>query len=216
MMASFAFFASSTKITANVCLFIPSLGLFDILHHWQAEQIQFSVSKSGKLNSTNGDLLYLFNKTPVTWASIDRWDYPGGSPPNYDIYTGTSIAQTFLIFLLLNVIQYATIFIAKLFTSPSFRKANKVKSIVNSMETSHVPLPFEDWDMEGGTIQEHKQRRRQVVREVLSVIAVNKIIGLIMFVPLIYMGIHQNRKFLMTFFLKLSISTRGIPFLARQ
>jgi len=194
MMASFAFFASSTKITANVCLFIPSLGLFDILHHWQAEQIQFSVSKSGKLNSTNGDLLYLFNKTPVTWASIDRWDYPGGSPPNYDIYTGTSIAQTFLIFLLLNVIQYATIFIAKLFTSPSFRKANKVKSIVNSMETSHVPLPFEDWDMAGGTIQEHKQRRTQVVREVLSVIAVNKIIGLIMFAPLIYMVININQR----------------------
>ena len=196
VMASYAFFASSTKITANVCLFIPSLGLFDLLHHWQAEQIQFSVSMSGKLNSSNGDLLYLYNKTPIAWASIDRWEYSSGSPPNYDIYTGISFASTFLIFLILNIIQYLAIFIAKFFTSPSFRKANKVKSIVNSMETSHVPLPFEDWDMTGGTIQEHMERRKQVTKEVLTVIAVNKIIGLIMFIPLVFLGIYKHRKFL--------------------
>ena len=184
LMVVFAFFANSTKLIANVSFFIPSLGLFDLLHHWEAEQIPFAVSKSGRLNASNGDLLYLFNTTPVPWALVDRWNDQG--PPHYDLYTGMSLAWTFNIFLLLNAVHIIFIFIAKSFTSPSFRKANIVKRIVNSMEASNVPLPFEDWDNEGGSILEHRQWRKQVLWEVLSVIAVNKLFCSAMFAPLGY------------------------------
>ena len=195
LMVVFAFFATATKLIANVSFFIPSFGLFDLLHHWEAEQIPFFASKSGKLNASNGDLLYLFNTTPVPWALVDRWNYQDQEfPPYYDLYTGMSLAWTFNIFLLLNAIHTLTIFIAKHITSPSFRKANIVKRIVNSMETSHVPLPFEDWDNEGGSILEHKQRRKEVVGEVLSVIAVNKLFSLFMFVPLIYTGKYPHQE----------------------
>ena len=186
LMVVFAFSASSTKLIANFCWFVPSLGLFDLLHHWQAEQIPFAVSKSGRLNASNEDLLHLFNATPVPWAWVDRWNDQG--PPHYELYTGMSLAFTFKMFLVLNAVHTIFIFFAKSCTSPSFRKANIVKRIVNSMETSHVALPFEDWDNEGGSILEHKQRRKQVAGEVLSVIAVNKVMSSIMFVPLIYTG----------------------------
>ena len=195
LMVVFAFFATATKLIANLSFFIPSFGLFDLLHHWEAEQIPFFASKSGKLNASNGDLLYLFNTTPVPWALVDRWNYQDQEfPPHYDLYTGMSLAWTFNIFLLLNAVHTLAIFIAKYITSPSFRKANIVKKIVNSMETSHVPLPFEDWDNEGGSILEHKQRRKEVVGEVLSVIAVNKLLSLFMFVPLTYTGEYPDQE----------------------
>ena len=201
LMVVFAFFSTATKLIANISLFIPSFGLFDLLHHWEAEQIPFSVSKLGKLNASNGDLLYLFNTSPVPWALVDRWNYQDQEfPPYYDLYTGMSLAWTFNIFLLLNAIHTLTIFIAKHITSPSFRKANIVKRIVNSMETSHVPLPFEDWDNEGGSILEHKQRRKEVVAEVLSVIAVNKLLSLFMFVPLIYTGKYLDQEISNSYF----------------
>ena len=167
---------------------------------------------SGKLNATNGDLLYLFNTTPVPWALVDRWNYQDQeSPPHYDLYTGVSLAWTFKIFLLLNAVHNSAIFIAKYITSPSFRKANIVKRIVNSMETSHVPLPFEDWDTEGGSILEHKQRRKQVVREVLSVIAVNKLFSLFMFVPLIYTGKYPHQEISILYLLSLIFSEQNQP-----
>merc|ERR1712155_308046 len=39
-------FASAKRIIAIVAVFIPSLGLFNILHHWQAEQIPFWMRRS--------------------------------------------------------------------------------------------------------------------------------------------------------------------------
>ena len=38
--------AASKRILVMVMFFVPGLGLFSILHHWQAEQIPFDVSKT--------------------------------------------------------------------------------------------------------------------------------------------------------------------------
>ena len=74
-----------------------------------------------------------------------------------------------------------------------------------------MPLPFEDWDNEGGSILEHKQRRKEVVGEVLSVIAVNKLLSLFMFVPLIYTGKYPDQEISNSYLIFLIFSQQNQP-----
>merc|ERR1711997_429118 len=66
--------AASQRILVLVMFFVPGLGLFSVLHHWQAEQIPFKVSQytnlqeslPGMLNKTlAGELVYLGKSGPV-------------------------------------------------------------------------------------------------------------------------------------------------------
>ena len=43
MVFLWGLFASAKRVMAIVAVFIPSLGLFSVLHHWQAEQIPFYI-----------------------------------------------------------------------------------------------------------------------------------------------------------------------------
>ena len=58
-----ALFATLRKVLSNLAFFTPSLGLFSLLHHWQAEQIYF---KSPYL------LAKKFNKAPVQIPQFDK------------------------------------------------------------------------------------------------------------------------------------------------
>ena len=76
-----------------VAFFIPSLGLFDILYHWKAEQMTFVLRKS-ELRKGPEDILELYNMTEnVLWSDIDRWNYTDPFRPMPPYYT---IGQTFL------------------------------------------------------------------------------------------------------------------------
>ena len=188
----FAVFSTVTKILANISYFAPGLGLFDLLNHWRAEQVPFAVSLEGKLNASNGDLLYLYNRDPIPWALIDRWTYddkyPKGNPPHYTQYTGMDLTQFFILYFVINVSHSLAIFFVKSATSESFRKANIIKRLVHCIETSNICLPYEDWDVKGGTIREHRARLSRVTKEVLATQLLNKVVGILMFVPLIYTG----------------------------
>ena len=137
----------------------------------------------------NEDMVHLFNATPFPWASIDRWSIEN-NPSKYTLYTGLSLANYFTLFIVINAFHTVIIFIVKLYTSPSFKKAGLIKQTIHALENTTIPVPFLDWDAESGTIEEHKKRRLEVCKEVLATLGVNKIIGSAMLVPLIFTGIQ--------------------------
>ena len=216
VIALFAFFATLTGILVNVIFFTPSLGLFNILGHWQAEQLPFTVATlpterrapSGSssslyetrkrlltkmLNGSNGDMLQIFNHTPIPWSMIDRWSE--GKPPSYTLYTIFDLRTFFILFLLIKLMQTVIIFIVKRVTSPTFKKAELIKQIIHALENTSISVPFKDWDVESGTIKKHMQRLHEVVREGIITFVINKLIGFMMIMPLICTGIHTKTNF---------------------
>ena len=208
MVYIMAALAASKRILVLVMFFVPGLGLFSILHHWQAEQIPFTVSQStgmqerlhGMLNKTNdGELVYLGKSGPVAWSLIDRSDYSDlnpltqrPQPPDYDLYTGLRLPQYFLLFVLLYVLQTVAVFITKFIVVKEFRKINMIKQFAHSLENCGIVFPLQDWDVDHGTVEEHRQRFSKVNREVIVTMVVNFFFNFVMLVPLIYTGYIHN------------------------
>ena len=135
--------------------------------------------------------MHLFNATPFPWVSIDRWTYENvPEPPNYTFYTGLTLANYFQLFLLTTVVQVFIIIFTKQYTSSSFKSACLPIKAIHALQSTIIAIPFQDWDVKSGTIEEHKKRRNEVRKEVLVTLCVNKIIGSAMFAPLIFTGMH--------------------------
>ena len=87
--------AAVKRMMVLVFYFAPGFGLFDLLHHWQLEQIPFAVRKHR--NVTINDVLHLRNIEPMLWSKVDRWNYfddlKNPTPPPYTLYTGYSIGE---------------------------------------------------------------------------------------------------------------------------
>ena len=211
MVYIMAAIASSKRILVLVMFFVPGLGLFSILHHWQAEQMPFEVSQGttrlqdnlpGMLNKTNdGELLYLSKFGPVAWSLIDRSNYSDldpltqrPQPPDYTLYTGLRLLHYFMLFVLLYVLQTVAIFITKFIVVKEFRKINMIKQFAHSLENCGIVFPLQDWDVDHGTVEEHRQRFSKVNREVIVTMVVNFFFNFVMLIPLIYTG-SRNRLF---------------------
>ena len=72
-----------------------------------------------------------------------------------------------------------TIYMVKTLTSPTFKKDNFFKKVIHSMENTNIFLPHTDWDVEGGTVAQHK---------VLAIFVINKMVGTLMLLPFVYTG----------------------------
>ena len=142
------------------------------------------------MNASRDDLLFLHNKTPVSWASIDRWTYDeessDGKPPPYTLYTGLDLKTFFVLFLVTNALHTLAIYIAKSLTSPTFKKDHFFIKVVHCLENTSVFLPHTDWDAEGGSVAVHKFRRATVMREALATFVINKVVGALMLLPLVF------------------------------
>ena len=102
MTAAFTF----KRIMVLFLYFAPSFGLFNQLHHWQWEKIQFTVRK--QRNVTPSDLFVLSNIDSMPWSDIDRWNYnyddSNPTSPEYCLYTVFRSGEYFGIFrFLLNL-----------------------------------------------------------------------------------------------------------------
>ena len=104
-----ALFSTLRKVLSIVVFFTPSMGLFSLLHHWQAEQIPFTSSfriieeyKKSPSQIPQFDIIDLYNMTEtVHWTDLDRWSYEDPkhpTPPHYSIYTVLTLQHTFIAF----------------------------------------------------------------------------------------------------------------------
>ena len=186
------------RLIAMVGIFLPSLGLFDLLHHWQAEQIPFAIRRQKAVDGTlmDNDMLMLnlnITSEDVRWDQLDRTDWTEPHTPvfpGYTSYTGLSLRETFLSFLALLGVQFLTVLILKFIFVKSIRetKGKKLDILRHCLENMNIPVPWEDFDVQRGKIEEYKERRRRVHKEMFWVMISNLIFHLLMLLPLIYTG----------------------------
>ena len=112
-------FASLRWSLSIIALFIPSMGLFSILHHWRWEQLPFSTrleyAKRGFMHPDDKITLYGLNET-IYWSELDHWNYTDPQdpqPPSYSLYTLMSLKETFLAGATLLVVHFITLLVVK-------------------------------------------------------------------------------------------------------
>ena len=188
-------FATLRRILSIIAMFIPSMGLFSILHHWIWEQIPFRVrleyAKRGFLSSDDKIGLYGLNES-IYWTELDRWDYSDPedpAPPPYYIYTLFSLETTVIAGVVLIGLQFLLITVTKILTSAEFReRGNYVNKTIHVLENLNYATPFCEWDEGEHTIQEFKGRFRATCSEMAATFIVNFLSSLAMMVPLWYTG----------------------------
>ena len=183
-------FANLRRVLSLISLFIPSLGLFNILHHWKWEQVPFQArlnyAKRGFMSPDDKISLHGLNET-IYWTQYDRWDYTGEvpSPPQYSIYTLMTLRETFTAGAVLLAVHFLLVLLIKIITSAKFReKGNIVNKIIHIIENINYATPFEDWDEGDHSIEEFRQRFRATCIEMAATFCVNIICTSVMMVPL--------------------------------
>ena len=174
-------------------------GLLDLLHHWQAEQIPFGVSRDSKWRTgtlSSVDFLDIYNKSSVRWGEIDRWDYSDPSeplPPSYRLYTGLSLLEYFGVIWILLALHSATVTIVKLVMVRGMRRIDLFMEVfVHILHNMNIPIPWRSWEACRGSMEEHKGQFKKEIRETISVMVVNFFFNSLLLVPLFYTGGSYN------------------------
>ena len=196
-------FAALRRVLSIIAVFIPSLGLFSLLHHWRWEQIPFRIRQeyvNKGFTISPDDKVALFGlKEKILWSDLDRWNYSvdpsKSSPPHYSIYTLLSLKDTLLAAAILLVLHILIILIVKIATSPDFRRrGHYTDKIIHAVECTHYAQPYSDWDEgESSTIQEFRDRFSATVKEMAATFAVNIVVTGLMMIPLWHTGTYNIR-----------------------
>ena len=187
-----ASFATLRRILSLVTLFIPSMGLCSLLHHWKWERVSFKFRNKIAEKISPDDKISLFgmNKT-ILWSQSDRWNYMDEIPsaPNYNEYNLLTLQETFIALNCLSSLQIIAIFIDKRCISTDFREEEHITNkILHTLENLNFASPFRDWDDGDYSIKQFKERACAVRMEMIWTQAINIIATLLMMVPLWYTG----------------------------
>ena len=109
-------------------------------------------------------------------------------PPPYSLYTGLDLYKAFLVFWVIFFLHISAILVTKLLTARNIRASNILNMILHAVQNSNIPFPYKDWDVDDGTIEEHRGRFRTTLMEVNSVMAVNFLFNSLLLGPMIYTG----------------------------
>ena len=150
LVSLWSLFAIMRRVLVIVAFFLPSLGLRNLLYHWKAEQIPFSIRLryAQQRSISPDDAIVLHNMSePVLWSQLDRWNYDdpnNPTPPPYSTYTLLSLGHTFTAFFALLFIQCLSITFLKIITSPDFRSESTLDKLTHVLQTLNVPSPYCD------------------------------------------------------------------------
>ena len=194
-------FATLRRVLSIIGLFIPSMGLFSILHHWKAEQIPYSARMYVKLYFGPGPDekigLFGFNDT-IFWSELDRWKYTGplnpqpSRPPPYTLYTLLSLQQTFLAAVIISLFQFIIIYAVKNKISSDFKaEPNSINKTIHVLENLHFAAPFKDWDDGDFSVGEFKKRLKHLRVELFATFVINICVSMLMLVPLWFCGQYE-------------------------
>ena len=113
--------------------FVPFFGNLNLLQHWKAELKPW---KAKPFLDYKDDLMYVGNIS-IPWRDINRADYTdptNPTTPDYTLYTGLSLGDAYIIFLLLLYLQLITVFLCKLYTAEEFKRKGFLQKILHSGE----------------------------------------------------------------------------------
>ena len=69
-----------------------------------------------------------------------------------------------------------------------FRKATVLQMIIHALECVSMPSVFRDWDMDEGSVDDHKRRHKKVMMEMMLTICVRAIFQTTMVLPVVITG----------------------------
>ena len=182
--------SASLRVLVLVLYFTPGFGLFSILNHWKMEQTPYADELHEKLRKTNK--VFLYNVT-VSWTELNRWNYSGQSnptPPPYTLYTGYTLGDYFMWFwIILGVHTYVNVLI-KIGTSEHFRRncSTLFEMTVRGLENTNIPIVWRDWDVDNGSLEDHRRRSKWVLIEMILVMIAKGLAHGIMLLPILRTG----------------------------
>ena len=107
-----------------------------------------------------------------------------------------NVGEYFFWFGILCLVHTYFNLVIKAACSTKFRQSTVLQMMIHSVECVSMPSVFRDWDMDNGSMEDHKCRQKKVLLEMLLTIFVRFIIHAIMLVPVIFTGknysIHLN------------------------
>ena len=186
-------FASLRRLQSIIGFFTPSLGLFNTLYHWLAEQYTFTMRSN--YHPHPNDQIQLFNMTrKIFWKEFDRttYEFPNEpAPPFYTHYTGFSLKYSVAVFFMLMVFKIIAITLVKYFSSAEFREyENHYNKMMHVLQCFNFPFPYVDWDEGMFSIDEYKKRFRKTEMEMALSFAVTSFFSVVMMLPIWYTGMY--------------------------
>ena len=198
-----------TRVVAIVMYFTVPLGLFSLLRHWQAEQVQWSQYTLDFV--TPEGLMFLGDNEAFVWNEVDRWIKNGTlfnnitdifgqvelipnpdyyiAAPHITLYTGLMWRPYLFIFFAHVTVHTCVIFIAKYKLHQVFKHGfNLVEKVIHSLENINLPFNCQEWDDDMGDAEEHRKRMRLNWKESLVTIIINAVFNTSLLVPLYYLG----------------------------
>ena len=156
-------FATLRRVLSLVALFIPSMGLFSLLHHHQWDQVPFRVRQSYAVqqNIFSDDPIKLFGlNESINWSGLDRWSYTDPqhpTPPPVSDYTLMTLRQTFTAGAVLLILHIILLTLVKILISREFRRrGDYADKLVHILENVNYASPYSDWDEGDHSIQEYR------------------------------------------------------------
>ena len=195
VVAAWATFATLRRILSLITVFIPSMGLFSLLHHWKWEQVPFDIrielARKGIISSEDKISLLGLNET-INWQGLDKTDYSDPKypvPPSYAHYTLLTLQETFIALVGLSFVQLLATWVIKVWNSKHFKEEPfKTNKFIHLLENLNFASPYKDWDDGDFSIQEFKERAKAVRKEVFWTQAIHFISSFVMLIPLWYTG----------------------------
>ena len=189
-------FAILRRVLSLVAFFIPSLGLFSLLYHFEWDQVPFKVRLDyAQIHSIspNDQIKILGLNETLFWSDLDRWDYSDPNNPTaplYSTYTLLSLKHTLFAGVGLLVVHIIAILIVKLQTSSAFKSRRQImKKFIHILENVNYATPFSDWEEGDHSIQEYEIRYWCTVKEMIATFTVNILVTALMMIPIFYTGI---------------------------
>ena len=180
----------------NTLIFLaPSLGLFDLLRHYQGERIPFETA----IGTKQDELVYLPGR-PLnwTWYEISRFNYSHYNatdrrgnpiydpvPPPLELYTVFSLELCLYGYWIMMIVQACFHVLIKRLSNPMpFKRQSYTQIIALGIENCQIPVPMEDWDDQHGSIKSYVKAQKRVDIEMGCTIAFNWIVNLLMTIPI--------------------------------
>ena len=189
----------ASKCSTTIIFLAPSLGLMNLLRHYQAERWPFwasAVHDAGESYEWNLEgYLHLPGKQPMRWSQLSRLNYTDPAQPTppdnmlTSLYTYFSLETCLYAYWIIMLVQTILILIAKRLSNPVvFKRQSWLFVITNALESCNIPVILEDWDNQDTTIENYVKAQRKVEHEMGWNIVINSLVNAAMTTPMAILG----------------------------